>query len=83
MGAAQPTLETPTPASPVTVFENNRFTTDLQRAGDSDEKLDGLSALGLCAFGVRGGGLYPANETALVDNLLLTVQPRGTQIRLL
>lgn len=82
MGAAQPTLATPTPSSPVAVFTNNRFTTDLQRAGDPDTKLDGLSALGLAAFGVRGGGLYPANETALVDNLLITARPKGTLIRI-
>lgn len=82
MGTAQPTLETPTPSSPVAVFENNRFTTDLWHTGDSDEKLDGISAIGLAAFGVRGGGLFPANETALVDNLCLWVKPKGTLIRI-
>ena len=81
MGASQPTRATATPSQPVAVFENNRFTSDMRRAGDPDTKLNGISALGLAAFGVRGGGLYPANETALVDNLLLTVKPKGTLIR--
>ena len=81
MGTAQPTLQTPTPSQPVAVFENNRFTTDMRRAGDPDTKLNGISALGLAAFGVRGGGLYPANETALVDNLQVSVKPKGTLIR--
>lgn len=82
MGALHPTLETATPSTPVAVFTDNRFVTDLQRTGAPDTKLDGISALGLAAFGVRGGGLYPANETALVDNLFLWVKPKGTLLRI-
>ncbi len=83
LGSTHPTLETATPSVPVAVFENNRFKIDLRLAGESGEKLDGISSIGLGSYGVRGGGLYPANETALIDNLQVTVRHIGTLISIL
>ncbi len=82
MGSTQPTLETPTPTSPVATLAGLKFKTKLRKPGDPDTRLEALSSMSLAGFGIRGGQLFPPEECVLIDNLLFTIKRTGTLLRI-
>jgi|GEM_PF-2011409 len=75
MGASQPTLETPDPATPVETFASTTFNFCMNQSAETG----GISTLGLSAFGVSGGGTGQTDIdlTARFDNLKVDHQPQG------
>jgi len=75
MGTEQPTLETATPASPIENFGGAScgFRMNLSAA------TGGLTALGISAYGVKGGGdaSTDIDLTARFDNLVIESKPDG------